>query len=81
MDIVVIIVSAGASLLSGLVIYLLKNESLNKRVRYLEENSYSKQDVRLLIEDKMGTIRSDLEYIKEKIDKLFDYYISLKNER
>lgn len=73
-----IVLSAGASLLSGLVIYLLKNENLNKRVRYLEENSYSKQDVRQLIDDKMGGIHSDLRDIKQKIDKLFDIYIENK---
>jgi len=75
-QIILIMVGSGASLLTGLLAFLLKNAFL--QIRNLKENMYTKEEVRQLIEDKMGPINSDLEYIKSKIDKLFDLFLNNK---
>lgn len=70
------ILSIIATITSGLLGYIIKNQ--NQRLRFLEVHFMPKQDIRQLIEDKIGGIHSDLKDIKAKIDKLFDIYINEK---
>lgn len=68
-----VLIGAAVSFIGSLFLYLLK--TVNQRLRSLEESSFSKKEVRQLVDDKIGGIHSDLQDIKAKIDKLFDIYI------
>ena len=71
-----VVISAVVSLLAAAVTAIITN--LNKRIRKVEENYSNKQDIRQLVEDKVGGIHEDLREIKSSIDKLFDLYIENK---
>lgn len=73
MEIYLTVISTVASVVGSLFVFMIKN--LSQRLRDLEENRFSKSEVRQLIEDKIGGIHSDLRDIKTKVDKLFDLYI------
>jgi hypothetical protein len=73
MDIILMLGGAGLSLLNGILVHLLK--TVNQRIRTLELSHFTKQEVRQLIDDKIGGLHSDIQDIKDKIDKLFDLYI------
>lgn len=68
-----VVISAVVSLLAAAVTAIITN--LNKRIRKVEETYSNKQDIRQLVEDKVGGIHEDLREIKSTIDKLFDLYI------
>lgn len=73
MDIILTLAGAGLSLLNGLLIFLVKN--IYHRLSTLESSHFTKLEVRQLIDDKIGGLHSDIQDIKNKIDKLFDLYI------
>ena len=64
----------GAPILTGIVLFLIKH--IHVRMLRIESTHMPKEDIRTLIEDKMGGIRSDIKDIKNKIEKLFDLYIA-----
>lgn len=68
-------IALGAPLIVGVILLLLK--SLHSRISVIEHKDYmAKDDIRELIEDKVGGIREDVKEIRTKVDKLFDLYIS-----
>lgn len=71
-----IILGVVTPLLVGVLLFVLRG--VHKRVEDMEEDAkhfMPKAEVRELIEDKIGGIRSDIAEIKEKMDKLFEFYI------
>ena len=67
-------IAVGAPILVGVVLFLVRH--LHARLLHLEKSHMPKEDVRILIEDKIGGLRNDLRDIKEKINKIFDLYLS-----
>ena len=68
-----IILGATISLLCAIA--TIAYNSISKRIRTVEENYSNKQEIRQLVEDKIGGLHADINEIKEKLDKLFDLYI------
>lgn len=69
-----IIIAAGLSLIGGLLTLIIK--SLSHRVRHLEETTMPKQEVRQLVDDKIGGIHLDIQELKAKVEKLYDLLIA-----
>lgn len=67
-------VALGAPILAGIVLFLVKH--LHARLLRLENTHMPKDDIRTLIEDKIGGLRGDIKEIKDKIEKLFDLYLN-----
>jgi len=67
-------IAVGAPFLVGLVLFLIKH--IHARLLHLEKSHMPKEDIRILIEDKIGGLKVDLRDIKEKINKIFDLYLN-----
>jgi len=72
-----LIISIAGPLIVGVFLFVLR--SMHNRLGSVEDTQKQympKHEVRELIEDKIGGIREDITEIKNKIDKLFEYYIN-----
>lgn len=70
-----IIISALLPLVFSVIFYLMSN--IHSRLNDFDvrlRKSMSQEDVRLLLNDKLGPIKEDMERIEEKVDQLLSLY-------